>query len=87
MEGAETPIFKQFFKDWPEAGGQQGLGQVKRGNVGEKIFLIVPLSICTYSTLFHKNAVPFLKLKISAGDNISQTNKSIYLACLPIFFQ
>ncbi|XP_065059180.1 advillin-like [Rhopilema esculentum] len=33
VEGAETPIFKQFFKDWPEAGVQQGLGQAKRGNV------------------------------------------------------
>ena len=34
VEGAETPIFKQFFKEWPEADGQKGIGQVKRGNIG-----------------------------------------------------
>jgi len=33
VEGAETPIFKQFFKNWQEADSQQGLGQVKRGNI------------------------------------------------------
>ncbi len=36
VEGAETPIFKQFFKEWPEAGGQRGMGQVKNGNIGKK---------------------------------------------------
>lgn len=35
VEGAETPIFKQFFKEWPEAGDQKGMGEAKRGNIGK----------------------------------------------------
>ena len=46
VEGAETPIFKQFFKDWTDVDQQQGMGQIKRGNIGNySLFTIVYLSI------------------------------------------
>ena len=45
VEGAETPIFKQFFKDWTDVDQQQGMGQVKRGNIGNySLFTVVNLS-------------------------------------------
>eukprot|EP00794_Sanderia_malayensis_P007449 gene7449-8271_t len=33
VEGAETPIFKQFFNNWTEPESQQGMGKAKTGNI------------------------------------------------------